>query len=140
MSRYLDDCRISPTNNTVPLADHTAAILKHLPNKVLDEIKKTLLYSREPFFFTNQEDRRDNNENDATKRSDGNLNKRITDFHGQLGQKLYYRIPLRFFIELGAINASHNIDTKFIFTLETNRKRLFELNTKVDNIPDNPDA
>ena len=80
------------------------------------------------------------NENDATKRSDGNLKKRITDFHGQLGQKLSYSIPLRFFIELGTINASHNIDTKFIFTLETNRNRLFKQNTKVDNIPDNPDA
>ena len=46
MSRYLDDVRISPTNNTVPLADHAAAILKHLPNKALDKIIKTLLYSR----------------------------------------------------------------------------------------------
>ena len=140
MSKYPDDVRISPTNNTLPLADHAAAILKHLPNKALDKIKKTLLYSREPVYLTNQEDRRDNNENDATKRSDGNLNKRITDFHGQLGQKLYYRIPLKFFNELGAINTSHNIDTNFIFTLETNRNRLFEQNTKVDNIPDNLDA
>ena len=47
---------------------------------------------------------------------------------------------MRFFIELGAIDASHNIDTKFIFTLETNTNRLFKHNINVDNIPDNPDA
>ena len=140
ISRYPDEVRIFPTNNTVPLTDHAAAILKQLPNKALAKITKILLYSREPVYFTSQEDRRNHKDNDATKRTDANINKRIIDFHGELGQKLYYRIPLRFFIELGAVNASHNIDTKFIFTLETNRNRLFEQNTNVDNIPDNPDT
>ena len=73
MSRYPDNVRISLTNNIVPLADHAAAILKHLSNKALVKIKKTLLYSREPVYLTNQEDRRSCKDNDVTKRTDANI-------------------------------------------------------------------
>ena len=38
------------------------------------------------------------------------------------------------FLELGAQNTSHNINTKIMLTLETNRYKLFETTKKVDNI------
>ena len=45
--------------------------------------------------------------------------------------------PIEFpsnFLELGAQNTSHNINTKIMLTLETNRNKLFETTKKVDNI------
>ena len=57
-----------------------------------------------------------------------------------LGQKSYYRIPLKFFTDLGLVNFAHNTNTKFMFTLESHLNKLFESNKRVDNIPRNPDA
>ena len=42
-------------------------------------------------------------------------------------------------LSLGLVNFAYQLDTRFIFTLETNLNRLFESNAKV-NIPDTPDA
>ena len=53
---------------------------------------------------------------------------------------MYYRIPLEFFKFLGLVNFLHKIDTRFLFTLENNLNRLFETKTKLDNIPNEPDA
>ena len=53
---------------------------------------------------------------------------------------MYYRIPLEFFKFLGLVNFLHKIDTRFLFTLENNLNRLFETKTKLDNIPNKPDA
>ena len=68
------------------------------------------------------------------------MNKRVIDFFTLIGQKIYYIIPLGFFASLGLVNFSHKIDTQFLFTLENNLNRLFEMNTKLDNIPNEPDA
>ena len=47
IKRYPDDVRITPTNNTVSIADYYAQKIKHMPNKSFDNIKKTLLYDKE---------------------------------------------------------------------------------------------
>ena len=47
IKRYPDDVRITPTNNTVSIADYYAQKIKHTPNKSFDNIKKTLLYDKE---------------------------------------------------------------------------------------------
>ena len=47
-------------------------------------------------------------------------------------------MPLGYLLSLGLINFAYQLDTRFIFTLETNLNRLFESNAKA-NIPDAPD-
>ena len=46
INRYPDDITILPSNNTMPLYDQAAAILKHMPDDQLNTINKTLLYSK----------------------------------------------------------------------------------------------
>ena len=44
--------------------------LKHLPNKALDTIKETLLYSKMPVIIPNGNDRRSNTANTIADRTD----------------------------------------------------------------------
>ena len=139
--RYPDDITILPSSITVPIADYSAKSLKHMTDNQLDTIKKTLLYSKKKVYFSGNRDRRSHASTDANQRTDDNIKDRIANFHDQLGEKTYYRIPLKFFTELGAQNTSYNINTKIMFTLETNRNKLFETTKKEDNIPNTaPDA
>ena len=48
-------------------------------------------------------------------------------------------MPLGYLLSLGLINFAYQLDTRFIFTLETNLNRLFESNAKA-NIPDATDT
>ena len=52
---------------------------------------------------------------------------------------MYYRIPLGFFRSLGLVNFLHNIDERFLFTLENYLNRLFKKTAKAD-VPNEPDA
>ena len=111
-----------------------------MPNKSLDTIKKTLLYNKEGVFLPADRDRRLSDTNTDADRTDKNLGSRITDFRDQLGKNFFYRIPLKFFTDLGLVNFTHSSDTKFIFTLESNLNKLLEDNKKVTSIPRNPNA
>ena len=53
---------------------------------------------------------------------------------------MYYRIPLKYFVDLGLVSFPEKTDTKRILNLESNMNKLFENNAKVDNIPAAPDA
>ena len=140
IKRYPDDVRITPTNNTVSVADYSAQIMKHMPNKSLNTIKKTLLYNKEAVYLPQDRDRRVNNTDTDAYRTDKNLDSRITGFQDQLGKKNFYRIPLKFFTDLDLVNFTHNTDTKFILTLESNLNKLFKQNKKQTTIPRNPNA
>ena len=61
VKRYPDDVRILPTNNTVSISDYSGKILKHMPAKALDTIKKTLLYDKTKVVLTGNRDRRSDN-------------------------------------------------------------------------------
>ena len=43
-------------------------------------------------------------------------------------------------MSLDLVNFPHKIDTRVLFTFETNLNKLFETNDKAAAIPDNPDA
>ena len=133
---YPDDIRILPTNNTVDIYNYSAKMLKKLPAKALDTIKKIFLYEKTPVVIPNNADRRSNTPADKT---DANLGTRITDFNPIIKTKNYYKIPLKYFVDLGLLNFTKKTDTKFIFTLETNLNKPFESNAK-ENIPRSPDA
>ena len=73
--------------------------------------------------------------------TDKNLDERIEKFGIQIDDKYVYRIPLKYFCDLGKINFPTKIDLKIRCTLETEMKNLFEskkmlkpLTTKVINI------
>ena len=103
-------------------------------------LKKTSLYDKDRVYLPQDRYRRVNNTDTEADRTDKNLGSRITDFHDQLSKKIFYRIPLQFFTDLGLINFTHNTDTKFIFTLESNLNNLFEQNKKEAATPRNPNA
>ena len=75
-------------------------------------------------------------------RADVNLGKRVTNFLRLIRKHIYIyiRISLGFFTSLGLVNFPHKIVAQFLFTLENNLNRLFETNTKPDNIPNKPDG
>ena len=138
--RCPDDVRILPINNTVDIYRYSAQMLKHLPKKSLDTIKETLLYSTTKVVLAGNRDRRLNNTPTAADRTDASLTSRIIKFHDLLGKKIYYRIPLKFFTDLGLVNFSRRTETKFLFTLESNFNKPFEINKQINPIPANPDA
>ena len=137
--RYPDDVRILPLNNTVSIADYAANQLKHLPDKSLADIRDTILYNKNSVVLTGSKDRRSNISTDIKDRQDANLVWRLSNLKGDLKEQNYFRIPSGWLLSLGLVNFAYQLDTRFIFTLETNLDRLFESNAK-GNIPDAPDA
>ena len=109
IKRYPDDIRTLPTNNTIDIYRYSEKMLKHLPAKSLDTIKEMLLYNKENVIIPRGRDRRSNMSDTPADRTDANLASRIADFHSLIGQKLYYRIPL-----------------KFIFSFESNLNKLLK--------------
>ena len=86
------------------------------------------------------QDRRSNTSTTGADRTGVNLGSRQTKFSSLISQKLYCRIPLKYFVDLGLVYFCEKTDTKFIFNLESNMNKLFESNAKVDIIPALPDA
>ena len=91
-------------------------------NKTLDYNKATI-------------DRR----NTAVDITDDNLNDRIDKFQDQIKSELTYRIPLRYFSDIGKINFPFKIDSDIKCHLETKMKKLFESKKRVTPIG-TPDA
>ena len=138
---YPDYVRIlsNNTNNAVSIADYAANQLKHLPGKSLADIRDTILYNKNSVVLTGSKDRRSNISTDIKDRQDANLVWRLSNLKGDLKEQNYFRIPSGWLLSLGLVNFAYQLDTRFIFTLETNLDRLFESNAK-GNIPDAPDA
>ena len=105
--RYPDDIRTLPINNTVEIYGYAAQQLKHLPKKSLDNIRETLLYEKKPVILNNGRDRRSNTSTTPADRTDANLGEIVTDSLTLYGKKIYYRIPLGFFISIGLVNFPH---------------------------------
>ena len=57
---------------------------------------------------------------------DNNIDKRIELFSDQLADEFVYRIPLRYFSDIGKINFPTKIDYRIKLFLETNLAKLFE--------------
>ena len=117
-------------------------MLKHLPKDALKKIEKTMLYSKEPVYYNNVNiDRRKHNGdglNTATLTAaqivtlkknyvtDLNIEDKISKFKNLLKNEHVYRIPLRYFTDLGKINFPTKIDYRIKWHLETEMKKLFE--------------
>ena len=77
-------------------------------------MEKTLLYSKWPVYFNKTTiDRRIHNRTGATIANDAkdlNIDERITEIQNQLKNEYVYRVPQRYFTDLGKINFPLKID------------------------------
>ena len=89
-------------------------------------MEKTLLYSKRPVYFNKATiDRRLRNGTGAIRANDAkdlNSDERITKFQNQPKNEYGYRVPLRYFTDLGKINFPLKIDFRIKRHLETDLK------------------
>ena len=119
-------------------------MLKHLLKDSMEKIEKTLLYSKQPVYYSSVTlDRRIHNgltTGFATTRmtaaelttlkinntKDLNIDEWITKFQDQLKNEYVYRVPFKYFCNLEKINLPLKIDSRIKCHLEKEMKRLFE--------------
>ena len=97
-------------------------------------IQDDLLFSKKVVIYPANSDRRSHNNEEATKQTDNNIEDRQDKFVVQIDSKYVYRIPLKYFYDLGKINFPTKIELKNHCTLETEMKKLFDFKKKVKAI------
>ena len=90
---YPDDMLILPTNNSVSIANYSNAQMKHLPEKSVKKLAKTMLYSNKAVYLDDDDDRRFHSSATAAERTDLNLTEQIKLFKDYIFKKNVYRIP-----------------------------------------------
>ena len=83
LRRYPDDMNILLTNNSISIANYSNAQMKYLPDKSVQKLLKTMLYSNKPVYLTGENTRRPNNDDDAADRTNPNLTYRIKELSFQ---------------------------------------------------------
>ena len=142
ITKYGSDRELPPTFSPWEIYQYSDQIFKHLPKDDLKTIQKTFLYSKKPIYHGNTayEGRNFNSKDlDTTglntaqitalkknQAKDLNIDERIELFHDQLADEFVYRIPLRYFLDIGKINFPTKIDYRIKLFLETDMTRLFE--------------
>ena len=103
---------------------YSDSVLKHLPEKSPEKVRKHFLYSKKPAVYLVGLDRRaHNNDNN---RMDDNLEDRIANFETQIQNKFVYRILFQYLCDLGKTICLTKIGMKIRRTLETDMKKLSE--------------
>ena len=88
-------------------------MLKHLPGKSLNKIKKSLLYSNKPLYYNRTTlEKRTFNSTTPDDITDLNNEQRFDDFQDLLKNEHVYRVSLRYFCDIGKINFPFKIDFK----------------------------
>ena len=142
ITKYGSDKELSPTFSPLEVYQYSDQMLKHLPADDLKSIQKTFLFSKKPVYFANTNyDRKNFNSKDIvttglstaeiTKKKkqhakDLNIDDRIDLFEDQIVEVYVYRIPLRYFSDIGKINFPTKIDYRIKLFLETDMNKLFE--------------
>ena len=88
--RYSDDTRILPTNDNVDVCQFAASQLKYLIKESVEAIKNQQLYSSKLVYLAEGTDRRPNNDDDAAKPRDQNLDYRIGEFKDLIFKKIIF--------------------------------------------------
>ena len=78
--------------------------------------------------------RRIHDSHDATQITDDNIDDRIAKFGAQINNKYVYRIPLKYFCDIGKINFPTKTVMKIRLMVETEMKKMFESKKKFTNI------
>ena len=142
ITKYGSDKELPPTFSPWEVYQDSDQLLKHLPRDALKTLQKTLLFSKKIVYFASKSyDRRNYNFKDLTytglttaettakKKNHAkvlNIDETISLFHSQLENEFVYRIPLRYFLDIGKINFPTKIDYRIKLFLETNMGQLFE--------------
>ena len=142
ITKYGSDRELPPTFSPWGIYQYSDQMLKHLRKDSLKAIQKNFLYSKKPVYYGNTAyERRNFNSKDITTTGltaaqktgkkkqhakDFNIDERIDLFHDQLADEFIYRIPFRYFSDIGKINFPTKIDYRIKMFLETDMKRLFE--------------
>ena len=116
--------------------------LKHLPKDSLKNIEKTLPYGKESVYLNSTSiDKGIHNGTGfvtigltvakittatANNAKDLNIDYRISKFQSQLKDEYVYRIPLKYFLDVGKRNFPAKINFRIKCHLETEKKKLFE--------------
>ena len=88
--RYSDDTRILPTNDNVDVCQFAASQLKYLLKESVEAIKNQQLYSSTLVYLAEGTDWRPNNDDDAAKPRDQNLDYRIGEFKDLIFKKIIF--------------------------------------------------
>ena len=80
--RYPDDMLILPTNNSISIANYSNAQMKHLPEKSVKKLAKSMLYFNKAVYLDDDDDvdRRFHSSATAAERTDLNLTEQIKLF------------------------------------------------------------
>ena len=155
ITKYGSDKELAPTFTPWEIYQYSDAMLKHLPSDSLKTLQNHLLYAKEKVYYASTAyDRRNFNGSvpsgttalttakKVAHAKDINIDKRIELFSAQLQDEFIYRIPLRYFSDIGKINFPTKIDYRIKLFLETNMNKLFESRkalTSTATSPPDPD-
>ena len=142
ITKYWSNRELPPTFSPWDIYQYSAQMLKHLPKDSLKAIQKPFVYSKKNVHYANTGyERRNFNSKDISTTGlttdqitekkkqhakDLNIDDRIDLFHDQLADEFIYRIPLRYFSDVGKINFPTKIDYRIKLFLETDITKLFE--------------
>ena len=142
ITRYGSDKELPLTFASWEVYQDSDQMLKNFPSDALKTIQKTLLFCKKPVYLAQVNyDRRNYNSKDLTytglnaaqqlakkktHATDLNIEDKIELFQEQLKNEHVYRIPLRYFSDIGKINFPTKIDYRIKPFLETKMEKLFE--------------
>ena len=125
ITKYGSDKELPPTFSPWEVYQYSDQMPKYMPTDYLNTIQKMHLYSKKPAYFPSESyERRNHNFSGVSttglsskeiaegKKSCKRLkiDERISLFKNQLKKEFIYRIPLRFFSDIGKINFPTKID------------------------------
>ena len=126
ITKYGSDKELAPKFSPWEVYQYSDQLLKHQPTNALKTIQKTHFYSKKPVYFASETyDRRNHDganidftglntaQKTASKKlhaKDLNIDERISLFQEQVKNEYVYRIPLRYFSDIGKINFPTKID------------------------------
>ena len=129
------DKELPPTFSPYEVYQYADSMLKHVPKDALKTIEKTHLYIKQPVYYDEVSmDRRNNNGAGLTTTrltnaqittlkanyaKDLNKNDRITKFSKQIQNEHVYKIPLRYFSDIGKMNFPTKIYYRIKLFLES---------------------
>ena len=130
ITKYGSDKQLVPTSSPHEIYQYFDSMLKHVLEKFLKMIEKNFLYSKKMVSYNGNIDRRTHNSNTPADITDYNIDDRIDKFSDVISTNMY-RIPLRYFCNLGNISFLVKIDFEIRCNLEMDMKKLFETPKKL---------
>ena len=118
ITKYGSDTQLIPTSSSYEIYQYSDSMLKYLPEEYLKVIEKNFLHSKKTASYNGNINRRTHNGNTLRDIIDDNIDDRIDKFTNVINTSRMYRIPLRYFCDLGKINFPVKINFEIRCNLE----------------------